>query len=119
MHRILHDRPEQVADLNPAVPAELRRTIRRCLAKEPERRFQSMKDVAIELAEIVEEYEQLSIASSTGSASTTAVAMPPRARSAVSKAALALVALLALAAAIFAGYQWQGAAIRVRSRSNR
>src|SRR5688500_1258428 len=65
MHKILHDKPEPVAEINPGVPAELRRTIRRCMAKEPERRFQSMKDVAIELAEIVEEFEQLSVASTS------------------------------------------------------
>ena len=110
MHKILHDKPEPVADINPTVPAELRRTIRRCLAKEPERRFQSMKDVAIELAEIVEEFEQLSIAStSSGSGSgsgATLAAVRPRAGAAW-KGAIAGVALLALAAIGFGLYQWR------------
>ena len=74
MHKILHDKPAPVADLNPEVPVELRRMIRRCLAKEPERRFQSMKDVAIELSEIVEEFEQLSLASLSSSSVSAAVA---------------------------------------------
>ena len=110
MHKILHDKPEAVADLSPSAPAELRRTIRRCLAKEPERRFQSMKDLAIELAEIVEEYDQLSVASSSGSRLTSdAAAVPPVAASRMSRGVLALLGILLLAAVLFAGYQWQTA----------
>lgn len=67
MHRILHDKPVPVDELNPAIPAELRRVIRRCLAKDPERRYQSMKDLAIELREIVEEFDDLSASASSGS----------------------------------------------------
>lgn len=108
MHRILHDKPEPIADINPAVPAELRRTIRRCLAKEPDRRFQSMKDVAIELAEIVEEFDQLSMASTTSSSGAPgAIAPLPRSLGGRAKGAIAAAVLL-VAAAIAAGiYQWQ------------
>jgi Tol biopolymer transport system component len=67
MHRIVHDTPTPVEQLNPKVPAELRRLIRRCLAKNPEQRLQSMKDLAIELREIVEEYDTLSASASSGS----------------------------------------------------
>ncbi|HJR61156.1 MAG TPA: protein kinase [Vicinamibacterales bacterium] len=111
MHRILHDKPEPVADINPDVPAELRRTIRRCLAKEPERRFQSMKDVAIELAEIVEEFEQLSIASSSSSSGSGASAVTPMTRpvSARWKGLLGLVGLLAVGGVLFGAYQWRQA----------
>ncbi len=111
MHRILHDKPEPIADLNPAVPAELRRTVRRCLAKEPERRFQSMKDVAIELAEIVEEYEQLSQASSSSGASVSsgAISPLPRGMSRTSKGVMAAAALAAAALLALGGYQWQRA----------
>ena len=111
MHRILHDKPEPIADINPAAPAELRRTIRRCLAKEPDRRFQSMKDVAIELAEIVEEYEQLSLtSSSSASASSGGITPLPRGVSRASKAAIAAAALAVVAAIGFGAYQWQQAA---------
>jgi Tol biopolymer transport system component len=113
MHKILHDKPEPVAEINPAVPAELRRTIRRCMAKEPERRFQSMKDVAIELAEIVEEFEQLSIASTSSSSQSgsgiSAVARPVTMRS---KAAMALIAVLVLGGTLFGVYQWRQARAR-------
>jgi serine/threonine protein kinase/Tol biopolymer transport system component len=67
MHRILHDRPSPIEERNPACPAELRRLIRRCLAKSPDQRVQSMKDVAIELREIVEEWDSLSTSGSTSS----------------------------------------------------
>jgi Tol biopolymer transport system component len=44
--------PSEVA---PGVPAHLERLIQRCLRKEPERRFQHMSDVKVELQEILEE----------------------------------------------------------------
>ena len=55
MHKILHDKPPPIEEKNPSCPTELRRLIRRCLAKSPEQRVQSMKDLAIELREIVDE----------------------------------------------------------------
>src|SRR5688572_20483168 len=80
MHRILHDKPVPVEERNQKVPAELRRVIRRCLAKSPDQRFQSAKDLAIELREIVDEYESLSSSASSGSGSsaTAAPAVPSR-----------------------------------------
>jgi serine/threonine protein kinase/tricorn protease-like protein len=63
MHKILHDKPTPVEELTPEAPAVLRRVIRRCLAKIPDQRFQSMKDLALELGEIAEEYDELSISS--------------------------------------------------------
>jgi Tol biopolymer transport system component len=76
MHRILRETPAPIEELNPEVPAELRRLIRRCLAKSPDQRFQSMKDVALELGEIVEEYDRLPISSDSRPA-VTPVAPPP------------------------------------------
>ncbi len=67
MHRILHDAPTRIEELNPKAPAELRRLVRRCLAKNPEQRLQSMKDLALELREIVEEYDTLSASASSAS----------------------------------------------------
>ena len=63
MHRILKDRPTPVEELNPQVPVEVRRNIRRCLAKSPDQRFQTMKDLAIELREAHDEYESLAVSS--------------------------------------------------------
>ncbi len=60
MHKILHDKPPAVDAINPRAPAEVRRMIRRCLEKNRDQRFQSIKDLAIELREIVEEFDALS-----------------------------------------------------------
>ena len=38
-----------IADFNPSAPAELQRIVRRCLAKDPDERYQSIKEAAIEL----------------------------------------------------------------------
>lgn len=102
MHRILHDKPVPVDEINPAVPTEVRRMIRRCLAKDPERRYQSMKDLAIELREIVDEFDELTTsASSHGSGSRSAAApiLPPQRKPWV-WIIVASVALLALAAVV-------------------
>jgi serine/threonine protein kinase len=78
MHKILNEKPVPVEELNDKVPAELRRLIRRCLAKSPDQRVQSVKDLAIELREIVEDYDTLSASgSSTTDAAGAAVAARP------------------------------------------
>ena len=41
-----------IANLNPEVPYDLQKIVRRCLAKDPDERYQSIKDVAIELKEV-------------------------------------------------------------------
>jgi len=67
MHKILNEKPTPVEELNAKVPAELRRLIRRCLAKSPDQRLQSIKDLALELREIADEYDALSASASSGS----------------------------------------------------
>jgi hypothetical protein len=80
MHKILHEKPKPVEELNPQAPAELRRLIRRCLAKSPDQRLQSMKDLAIELREIVDEYDSLSASASSGSMASGSVTAAPARR---------------------------------------
>lgn len=77
MHRILNEKPVPVEELNPRVPAELRRILRRCLAKAPDQRVQSMKDLALQLREIVEEWDSLP-ASGSSATSSAGVAAPGR-----------------------------------------
>jgi serine/threonine protein kinase/dipeptidyl aminopeptidase/acylaminoacyl peptidase len=101
MHKILHDKPAPVEELNKEAPAELRRLIRRCLAKNPEQRLQSAKDLAIELREIVDEYEELSASAGSGSGSSALGAAPP-ARRRYSRTSL-LVGGLIIAGALIAG----------------
>jgi serine/threonine protein kinase/Tol biopolymer transport system component len=96
MHKVLNEKPVPVEELNAEVPAELRRLVKRCLAKSPDQRVQSIKDLAIELREIAEEYDTLSAgASSTSHASGTAGAA--RAARTLSPKLLAGAALVAVA----------------------
>ena len=54
---ILKDTPSSVTDLKPSLPRHLARIIHRCLAKDPERRYQSMKEVRNELEELKREVD--------------------------------------------------------------
>ena len=49
---IIEDEPEPIAALNPRIPAPLRWTVQRCLAKEALNRYASTEDLARELATI-------------------------------------------------------------------
>ena len=49
---IMSSSPAPVSQLQPAAPAALDRLVRRCLAKDPERRLQSARDVAMDLEEL-------------------------------------------------------------------
>jgi serine/threonine protein kinase len=46
---ILHDEPPPIRDLAPAVPTALARTLSRCLAKDPDERWQTANDLLFEL----------------------------------------------------------------------
>ena len=54
---IVYEPAPPLADFNPSAPAELQRIVRRCLAKDPDERYQSIKEVAIELKELRREME--------------------------------------------------------------
>ena len=55
LHRIVHAPTPQIKDVDVDAPADLQRIVRRCLAKEPDKRYQSIKEVAIELDELRQE----------------------------------------------------------------
>jgi serine/threonine-protein kinase len=57
LHKLIYEPPPLIKDLNPLAPADLQRILRRCLAKDPEQRYQSIKEVAIELSELRREME--------------------------------------------------------------
>jgi serine/threonine protein kinase len=52
---VLREQPKTPSELTPEVPRDLEKVILRCLQKDPDRRFQHMVDVKIELQEIKEE----------------------------------------------------------------
>ena len=55
LHKIVHEPTPHIKDFNAKLPDELQRIVRRCLAKDPEQRYQSIKDVALELEELRQE----------------------------------------------------------------
>ena len=52
LNKIIREPVLPITELNPSAPADLQRVVRRCLAKDPEDRYQTIKDVAIELKEL-------------------------------------------------------------------
>ena len=64
LHKIIYDSPPLITDSNPTASPELQRVIRRCLAKDPDERFQSIKEVAIELKELRRELEGVAVTTS-------------------------------------------------------
>jgi serine/threonine protein kinase/tetratricopeptide (TPR) repeat protein len=52
LHKIVHAPTPQIKETNASAPDELQRIVRRCLAKDPDERYQTIKDVALELKEV-------------------------------------------------------------------
>ncbi|HSQ19475.1 MAG TPA: protein kinase [Blastocatellia bacterium] len=52
LHKIVYEPAPSITDLEPTAPAELQRIARRCLAKDKEERYQTIKDVAIDLKQL-------------------------------------------------------------------
>jgi TolB-like protein/Tfp pilus assembly protein PilF len=57
LNKIIREPAPALASYNAHAPADLQRIVRRCLAKDPEQRYQNIKDVAIELKEVRREAE--------------------------------------------------------------
>src|SRR6266568_5302 len=57
LHSLIYEPAPPIADLNPSAPPELQRIVRRCLAKDADERYQSIKEGAIELKELRREME--------------------------------------------------------------
>jgi len=49
LHSLIYEPASLIRELNPSAPAELQRIVGRCLEKDPDERYQTIKDVAIEL----------------------------------------------------------------------
>ena len=91
LHRILHDDPPPMVTVVPESPAELQRIVRKSLAKEPDQRYQSARDLAIDLHNLKREIE-----SQPGTSAAIAAPAPASRRWWIAAAAIAL--LLAVAA---------------------
>ncbi len=78
LHKIVHAPTPQISEINANAPTELQRIVRRCLAKDPEERYQTIKDVAIELKELRRELQGAGI-DTTASPSTRSEGSQPSA----------------------------------------
>jgi serine/threonine-protein kinase len=52
LNKIIREPAPPISSFNQDAPAEIQKIVRRCLAKDPEDRYQSIKDVAIELRDL-------------------------------------------------------------------
>jgi serine/threonine protein kinase len=92
MSAILRDNPTSVTELNEALPRHLGRIIKRCMAKEPDRRYQTAVDLRNELVGLREE-----LASGEIEPGIAAAASARRPRPRWLPAAMAVLALVAVA----------------------
>ncbi len=58
LYKIVYEPAPPITDFKPSAPLELQRIIRRCLAKDVDERYQTIKDVAIELKELRRELDR-------------------------------------------------------------
>src|SRR5438552_14082906 len=71
LNKIIREPVAPITDFRPDAPDHLQRIVRRCLAKDPEDRYQTIKDVAIELREL-----RRDLAGATGIDTTVAPSAP-------------------------------------------
>ena len=57
-HRIAKEEPTPIAKLRGDAPSALRRIVERCLKKEPDKRFQSGKELAAALTKVIQELDE-------------------------------------------------------------
>jgi serine/threonine-protein kinase len=55
LHKIIYEPAPAITDFNPAAPDELQRIIRKCLIKSRDKRYQTIRDAATDLEELLEQ----------------------------------------------------------------
>jgi eukaryotic-like serine/threonine-protein kinase len=96
---ILEKEPAPLSRIKPMTPPALNHAIRRCLAKDPEERWQSSRDLALELKWIAESGAQ------------TALSFVGREKNARQWLAWSVAALLGVTAAVIASLHWDKKAV--------
>ena len=67
LNKIIREPAPLIGTYNPTAPADLQRIVRRCLAKDPNDRYQNIKDVAIELKDIRRDLQESAMETSSSS----------------------------------------------------
>jgi serine/threonine protein kinase/Tol biopolymer transport system component len=57
LNKIIREQPPALTDSTPDAPRDLQKLVRRCLQKDPEERYQTIKDVAIEIKDVRRELQ--------------------------------------------------------------
>ncbi len=76
LYKIVHAPTPHINDTNPSAPGELQRIVRRCLAKDTDERYQTIKDLAIELKDVRRELQGADIDTTVSPASVSEAAKP-------------------------------------------
>jgi Tol biopolymer transport system component len=90
---ILKDTPGSITDINPGLPAGLSKIIRRSLAKDPSRRYQTATDLRNELEELKQEVDSGVTVSMAAPRTSASRPSPPRAKWIAGAAVLAVAAV--------------------------
>ena len=94
---IIREEPEHLAAAAPAAPVPLRWIVERCLAKEPQERYGSTRDLARDLASLRDHLSEMSLSAGA------AAAVAPRRRPWLRAGLLALAVLATIAGALLLG----------------
>jgi Tol biopolymer transport system component len=102
---IVKDTPKSVTELNANLPRELGRIVRRALAKDPERRYQTAKDLRNDLAELQQDLNSGSLQAPIGS---------PRSRSSTARWAIigTAIAVTLMVGVGYAVWRWRADSAR-------
>src|SRR5205085_12267235 len=65
---ILHASPETISRFRSDIPPELERIIRKCLEKDRDRRYQSARELVVDLRNLQRDSDPVSVASAPGTA---------------------------------------------------
>jgi tricorn protease-like protein len=88
LHMVIYEPAPPISELNPSAPADLQRIIRRCLVKDADERYQSIKEVAIELKGLRRELEGVGVDTTVPPPSTMSTAAPSTSRASAENAAI-------------------------------
>ncbi|HUP46362.1 MAG TPA: protein kinase [Thermoanaerobaculia bacterium] len=108
MHKVIYDEADPIRSVRADVPAELARILRKALAKDPDDRYQTAKDLAIDLRELLRELD-----TSPGGAAVHVAATPSRPR--LLWPVLMVLAIAAVAAGLL--WQWRTPAVQTATPS--
>jgi serine/threonine-protein kinase len=76
LNRLIREQPTPITTFAADAPADLQRIVRRCLAKDPDERYQTIKDVAIEIKEVRRALQSLAVDTAVPASVSTTADMP-------------------------------------------